>query len=325
MAIKQETRKDGFARVRVSGNFISKYGILIAFLMLFAVMGILRPSTFLTVGNQLNILRQVSINGIMAIGMTFVIITGGTDLSVGSMLAFASIVACSFAHPNEYPVFVPIIVALLIGALLGLFNGIVIAKGKVAPFIATLGTMTIARGMTQLFNGGRPINDLSTQFNFIGGGSVVGIPVPVIVFCVIVLLGWFLLNKTRFGRYVYAIGGNETTAKVSGIRVNSIYIMVYTLMGVLSALSGIVLSARVETATVIAGTGYELDAIAAVIIGGTSTSGGRGTIIGTIIGVLTMGVLSNGLDLLGVSSYYQQIVKGFIIIGAVLLDKKNKA
>ncbi|MCP1103492.1 ribose/xylose/arabinose/galactoside ABC-type transport system permease subunit [Aequitasia blattaphilus] len=325
MDIKQETRKDGFVRVKVSGNFISKYGILIAFLMLFAVMGILRPSTFLTVGNQLNILRQVSINGIMAIGMTFVIITGGTDLSVGSMLAFASIVACSFAHPNEYLVFVPIIVALLIGALLGLFNGIVIAKGKVAPFIATLGTMTIARGMTQLFNGGRPINDLSTQFNFIGGGSVIGIPVPVIVFCVIVLLGWFLLNKTRFGRYVYAIGGNETTAKVSGIRVNSIYIMVYTLMGVLSALSGIVLSARVETATVIAGTGYELDAIAAVIIGGTSTSGGRGTIIGTIIGVLTMGVLSNGLDLLGVSSYYQQIVKGFIIIGAVLLDKKNKA
>jgi ribose/xylose/arabinose/galactoside ABC-type transport system permease subunit len=239
------------------------------------------------------------------------------------MLAYSSIVACSFAHPGEYPLIVSIGVALLIGAALGLFNGIVIAKGRVAPFIVTLGMLTIARGLTQLYNGGRPINDLSKQFNFIGGGSVLGIPVPVILFLIVIGIGYFLLNKTRFGRYVYAVGGNEVTAVVSGIRVARIYIMVYTLMGVLAALSGVVLSARVETATVIAGTGYELDAIAAVTIGGTSSSGGRGTIIGTIIGVLIMGVLSNGLDLMGVSSYYQQIVKGFIIIGAVLLDKKK--
>lgn len=305
-------------------SFLNKYGIFIAFLILFACMGALRPTTFLTVSNQLNILRQISINGIIAIGMTFVIITGGIDLSVGSMLALASIISCSFAHPDEYPLIVPIIVALIIGAALGVFNGAIIAKGKVAPFIVTLGMLTIARGLTQLFNGGRPINNLSKSFNFIGGGSVLGIPVPVLIFAIIVLVGWFLLNKTRFGRYVYAIGGNETTAKVSGINIEGVYIMVYTLMGTLSALSGLVLSARVETATVIAGTGYELDAIAAVIIGGTSTSGGRGTIQGTIIGVLIMGVLSNGLDLIGVSSYYQQIIKGFIIIGAVLLDKKNK-
>jgi len=304
---------------------MSKYGILIAFLVLFAAMGAIRPATFLTVSNQLNILRQISINGIMAIGMSFVIITGGIDLSVGSMLAYASIIACSFAHPGEYPVFVPIVVALLVGALLGLFNGVVIAKGKVAPFIVTLGMLTIARGLTQLFNGGRPVNNLSPAFNFIGGGSVLGIPVPVLIFGMVVLFGWFLLNKTRFGRYVYAIGGNEITAKVSGINVDKIYIMVYTLMGTLAALSGIVLSARVETATVIAGTGYELDAIAAVIIGGTSSSGGKGTMQGTIVGILIMGVLSNGLDLIGVSSYYQQIIKGFIIIGAVLMDKKSKA
>jgi len=304
-------------------NFLEKYGILIAFLALFIVMAAMRPHTFLTINNQLNIVRQVSINGIMAIGMTFVIITGGIDLSVGSMLAYASIVACRFAHPGEYPIIVPIVIALVIGSFLGSINGIIIAKGKVAPFIATLGMMTVARGLTQLFNGGRPINNLSDTFNFIGGGSVGGIPLPVIIFVCVIALGWFLLHHTRFGRYVYAIGGNETTAKISGINVNKIYILVYTLMGLLSALSGIVLSARVETATVIAGTGYELDAIAAVIIGGTSAAGGKGTIFGTIIGVLIMGVLSNGLDLIGVSSYYQQIIKGIIIVGAVLLDKKK--
>lgn len=312
-----------FPKKLSTNDFLTKYGILLAFIILFIVMGAMRPATFLTVSNQLNILRQISINGIMAIGMTFVIITGGIDLSVGSMLAYSSIVACSFAHPGEYPLIVSIAIALLIGAALGLFNGVVVAKGKVAPFIVTLGMLTIARGLTQLYNGGRPINDLSPQFNFIGGGSVLGVPVPVIIFLIVIGVGYFLLNKTRFGRYVYAVGGNETTAVVSGIRVARIYIMVYTLMGVLAALSGVVLSARVETATVIAGTGYELDAIAAVTIGGTSSSGGRGTIIGTIIGVLIMGVLSNGLDLMGVSSYYQQIVKGFIIIGAVLLDKKK--
>ncbi|ONI42794.1 sugar ABC transporter permease [Candidatus Epulonipiscium fishelsonii] len=306
-----------------SKHFLEKYGILLAFIILFAIMAFMRPRTFLTVNNQLNIIRQVSINGIMAIGMTFVIITGGIDLSVGSMLAYASIVACSFAHPGEYPLYIPILVALGIGAVLGCVNGTIVAKGKVAPFIATLGMMTVARGLTQLFNGGRPINNLSDEFNFIGGGSLAGIPLPVIIFGCIILFGWFLLHHTRFGRYVYAIGGNETTAKVSGINVNKIYIQVYTLMGLLSALSGIVLSARVETATVIAGTGYELDAIAAVIIGGTSASGGKGTIFGTIIGVLIMGVLSNGLDLIGVSSYYQQIIKGIIIVGAVLLDKKK--
>ena len=304
-------------------DFMKKYGIFLAFLILFLVMGVLRPATFLTAGNQRNILRQISINGIMATGMTFVIITGGIDLSVGSVLAYSSIVACSFARPGEYPLMISIVVALSIGAALGAFNGVVIAKGKVPPFIVTLGMLTIARGLTQLFNGGRPINNLSAEYNFIGGGSVIGIPVPVIILGVVILLGYFLLNKTRFGRYVYAVGGNKATAKVSGIQVDRIYIMVYTLMGALAALSGIVLSARVETATVIAGTGYELDAIAAVTIGGTSSAGGKGTIIGTVIGVLIMGVLSNGLDLLGVSSYYQQIVKGFIIIGAVLLDKKK--
>jgi ribose/xylose/arabinose/galactoside ABC-type transport system permease subunit len=305
-------------------TFIGKYGILIAFLLLFIAMGAIRPATFLTLSNQLNILRQISINGIMAIGMTFVIITGGIDLSVGSMLAYASIISCSFAHPNQFPVIVPILIALAVGALLGLFNGLVISFGNVAPFIVTLGMLTIARGLTQLFNDGRPVNDLSSSFNFIGGGSVLGLPIPIIIFAIVIAIGWFLLNKTRFGRYVYAIGGNETTARVSGINVELTLTLVYTLMGTLAALSGIVLSARVETATVIAGTGYELDAIAAVIIGGTSTSGGRGKISGTIIGVLIMGVLSNGLDLIGVSSYYQQIIKGFIIIGAVLLDKKNK-
>lgn len=301
---------------------LKEYGMFFALIALFAAMSIARPSTFFTLDNMMIMLRQVSINGIIAIGMTFVIITGGIDLSVGSMLAYSSIVACSFAHPNTYPLVVPILVALAVGALLGLFNGGVIAYGKVPPFIVTLGMLTMARGLTQLFNGGRPVNDLMDAYNFIGGGSFMGIPIPVLIFAVIAVLGWFILTKTRFGRYVYAIGGNETTAYASGINVNRIQLIVYTLMGALAGLAGVILSARVETATVIAGTGFELDAIAAVYIGGASTAGGKGTIIGTIVGVLIMGVLSNGMDLMGVSSYYQQIIKGLIIIGSVFADKR---
>jgi len=306
-------------------SLMQQYGIFIAFVALVAVFGIARFDTFLTLSNMINVMRQVSINGIMAIGMTLVIITAGIDLSVGSMLAFTAIVACSFAHPGDYPVIVSIVIALAIGAALGFFNGIVIAKGKVPPFIVTLGMLTIARGLTQIFSGGRPVNNLSESFNFIGGGMIGFLPIPVLIFVIVIAIGWFILNKTRFGRYIYAIGGNMQTAKVSGINVNKVLIGVYSIMGLLCGLAGLVLSARVETATAIAGTGYELDAIAAVYIGGASTSGGKGTIMGTVIGVLIMGVLSNGLDLTGVSSYYQQVIKGLIIIGAVLLDLNSKS
>lgn len=311
--------------VALKSKFIKyslKYGIYIVFAILCIALSIATPS-FSTISNVLNVLRQISINGIIAVGVTFVIITGGIDLSVGSVVALASIVACDFAHPGKYPVIVPILVGILIGLACGLVNGFIVSKGGVAPFIVTLGMLTVARGMTLVYNSGRPVINLSDKYNNIGGGYIFGIPIPVVILIIVVALGSFLLNFTKFGRHVYAIGGNELAAKVSGLNVDFIKIGVYGITGALSGLAGIVLSSRVMAGTVVAGQGYELDAIAAVVIGGTSLSGGIGTISGTIVGALIIGVMNNGLDLLNVTSYYQQIVKGIIIVAAVYFDKKN--
>lgn len=304
------------------GKFLMKYGIYVAFVILLVVLSV-SSSSFLTLNNVLNILRQASISGIIAVGMTFVIIRGGIDLSVGSILAFSAVVATSFAHPGEYPLVVSILLGLGAGVVLGFLNGYVISKWKVAPFIVTLGMMTAARGLTMVYTEGRPIINLSDGYNFIGGGYVAGIPLPVIVFIVVILVGVYGLHLTKFGRHVLASGGNEKASKLSGVKVNKIQIAVYTISGLTAALAGILLSSRVMTGSPILGQGYELDAIAAVVIGGTSLSGGRGTIIGTVIGVLIIGIMNNGLDLMNVSSYYQQIIKGVIIVLAVLLDKKT--
>lgn len=311
-------------KMKIDNRKLAQYGIYAVFLLLVIFFGLMRPDTFFTVNNMMIVLRQISINGILAIGMTFVIITGGIDLSVGSILAYSSIVAASFAHPGEYPLLVPVMIAIIIGALFGGINGFVISRGDIPPFVVTLSISMIARGLTQLFNGGRPVNDLDAKFNLIGGGSLFGIPIPIIIFLVVILVGAFILNKIKFGRYVLAIGGNKSTAEVSGINVKKIILLTYILSGVLSAVSGVVLTSRVQSALVGAGESYELDAIAAVVIGGTSMSGGKGTIYGTVIGVLIIGLLSNGLDLIGVSSNYQYILKGVIIISAVLFDKKSK-
>lgn len=305
------------------GKYMTKYGIYAAFLLLFVILSVTSDS-FLTVSNLLNILRQVSINGIIAIGMTFVIIRGGIDLSVGSILAFSAVVASSLAHPDTYPLIVPLAVGLFVGLLLGTVNGFVISRWNVAPFIVTLGMMTAARGMTLVYTDGRPIINLSDAYNAIGGGYVAGIPIPIIIFIVILLIGIFLLHMTKFGRHVYAAGGNERAARLSGVKTNRVQIAVYAISGLAAGLSGILLSSRVMTGSPVLGTGYELDAIAAVVIGGTSLSGGRGNMIGTLVGVLIIGTMNNGLDLLNVSSYYQQIVKGAIIVLAVLLDKKSR-
>ena len=304
-------------------QIINKYGIYLAFIFLVMILTIISPP-FLKPSNIINILRQISITGIIAVGMTFVIITGGIDLSVGSVLALSAVVAASFAHPDEYPLLVPLLLGLLVGLSLGTLNGILIAKKRLAPFIVTLGMMTAARGLSLVYTNGRPVINLSDNYNQIGGGYLAGIPLPVIAFLLILLIGVFILHFTRFGRYVYAIGGNELAAKVSGINTNRILIGVYALTGMLAGLAGIVLSSRVMSGSPSTGQGYELDAIAAVVIGGTSLSGGIGSIAGTIVGALIIGVMNNGLDLLNVSSYWQQIVKGFIIVLAVLLDKKTK-
>lgn len=319
--VKEMTLTDG--RFEIGFRALAKYGIYIAFLGLFVFLSFSSPS-FLTTQNILNILRQSSMNGIIAVGMTFVIVTGGIDLSVGAIVALAAVAATSFAHPDTYPLIVPVAVGLAVGTIAGAINGMVIARGAIAPFVATLGMMTIARGAGLVFSSGRPIINLSDEYNGIGGGQFLGIPIPVYLFAGVVLIGVFLLRFSKFGRHVYAVGGNEQASKLSGLNIGSIKVAVYSLSGLFAGFAGVVLSSRVMTGSPVAGVGYELDAIAAVVIGGTSLAGGAGSIFGTIIGTLIIGVMNNGLDLLNVSSYFQQIVKGVIIIAAVLLDQNTK-
>lgn len=303
-------------------NYLSRYGILIALLVICIILSIATPY-FFTVQNLVIVLRQVSVNGILAIGVTFVIIAGGIDLSLGSVVALTGVIAASFAHPGVYPLIVPLLIGLLTGALVGVISGLTITIGRVAPFIVTLGMMTMARGLALVWSDGRPVTNLSPAFNFIGGGDVLYIPVPILLFVLVIIVAYILLNYTTTGRYIYAVGGNEQAARASGIRVNAVKMFAYIMCSGLAALAGIVLAARITTGQPNAGVAYELDAIAAVVIGGTSLLGGRGTVTGTVIGVLIIGVINNGLDLLNVSSYYQQIIKGVIIIGAVLIDRKN--
>lgn len=309
-------------------KIISDYGIVLVLIGFCLILTVVSPY-FLTTKNILNVLRQVSVNGLISIGMTFVILTGGIDLSVGSVLAFAGVVGASFASSAirevSAPTIISVLIALLSGLALGCMTGFLISKWKLAPFIITLGTMSIARGLTYIYTDGMPIPQLDKSFLFIGKGYLLGIPIPVVLFAIAFVICWILLNKTRYGRYVYAIGGSEKSARISGINTKLIFFSVYALSGLLSALGGVILTARTTAGLPQAGTSYEMDAIAAVVIGGTSLAGGQGTLFGTLIGVLIMGVMNNGLDLLGVSSYYQQVFKGLIIIAAVLLDSFRKS
>lgn len=303
-------------------HILSEYGIIIAFLLIVILLSILTPN-FLTVRNFMNLGRQVSINTILAIGMTFVILTAGIDLSVGSIVAFAGIVSASFATGSHANLFLSLVMGLAAGLLLGFVNGLVVARWKVAPFIVTLGMMAVARGLTFIYNDGQPISNLSSSYLVIGGGSVLGIPNPIIITVLVFILFTIILYNTKFGRYVYAIGGNEMAAKISGVKVKRNLIWVYSISGLLAGLAGIMLASRVSSGLPQAGTSYELDAIAAVVIGGTSLNGGRGRLWGTLVGALIIGVINNGLDLLSVSSYWQQVVKGAIIVLAVMVDRKR--
>lgn len=321
---------------------IEQYGIIFAFIFLclsitiagefFVANNTWNENYFLTQENFLIILRQVSINGILAIGMTFVIITAGVDLSVGSVLALAGILAARFATSGSLAIgdtqnalWIPIIVAILIGAICGFINGSVIAKYNLQPFIVTMGMLSIARGLTLISTNGNPVSQLNHNFRWLGNGYILNIiPVPVIIFLIIFIISWIILNKMPFGRYVYAVGGNEKSTRTSGINVIKVKILVYTLCGVLAGIAGLILTARTGSALTNAGNGYELDAIAAVVIGGTSMIGGVGSLMGTFFGILIIGVLNNGLDLLGVQSYYQQLIKGVLIVGAVMLDPSRK-
>lgn len=293
----------------------------------FDCCGVVFKSEFFTVDNILNILRQTSVNAIIAVGMTLVILTAGIDLSVGSVLALCGAFAASLIA-IEVPVLIAVPTALFAGAALGAISGIIIAKGKVQAFIATLVTMTLLRGVTMVYTDGRPISagftDTADAFAWFGTGYALGIPVPVWLMVGVFAAVWYLLNHTRFGRYVYALGGNESATRLSGINVDRVKIGVYAICGLLAALVSIIVTSRLSSAQPTAGMGYELDAIAAVVLGGTSLMGGKGRIMGTLIGALIIGFLNNALNLLDVSSYYQMIAKAVVILLAVLVDNKNK-
>lgn len=308
-----------------SKQILQKIGPLIGLILITVILSIV-SSSFLTLENVFNVLRQVSINALIAFGMTFVILTGGIDLSVGSILALSSAITAGMLASGMDPI-LAMFIGLGSGAVMGAINGLFITKGKVAPFIATLATMTIFRGLTLVYTDGRPITGLSNSsfFEIMGRGYFGWIPVPVIWMLVCYVILYFILKKTTFGRRVYAIGGNEEASILSGIRANSVKIWIYSITGTLSALAGIILASRLDSAQPTAGASYELDAIASVVLGGTSLSGGKGWIFGTLVGALIIGVLNNGLNLMNVSSFYQQVVKGGVILLAVLLDRKKTA
>ncbi len=299
---------------------LRRFGIALAFVLLMAVLSVLSPS-FATVSNLLNIARQVSINAVLAAGMTFVILTAGIDLSVGSVLAYSGAVMAGLLAA-ELPLAVSIGAGLTLGTLLGLLNGVIITKGKVQPFIATLAMLTIARGATLVYTDGRPVTGLPDAFVWLGAGDIGRIPVPVIIMGLVFLGAHLILTRTVLGRYVYAIGGNEEAARLSGVNVIAHKTLVYAISGLLAAVSAVILTARLNSAQPTAGAGYELDAIAAVVLGGTTLAGGEGSVGGTLLGAFIIGVINNGLNLLNVSAFYQQVVKGAVILLAVLLDRR---
>jgi len=303
---------------------------LIALIVLVVALAVL-SDRFLTFANQRNILLQISVNLCLSIGMTLVILTGGIDLSVGAMLALAGAVAAGLLKNGltlkalgvvlQFTPFGAMGAGIAVGSALGLFNGIAITRFKLPPFVATLGMLSIGRGLTMLWTGGFPITDLGPQFGFIGAGFWMGVPMAVWISAALVAIFYVVSQRTTLGRYIYAVGGNERATAYSGVNVDRVKLWVYALCGALAGVAGLIVTARLDAADPKAGLGYELDSIAAVVIGGISLSGGRGSIFGTVLGCLIIGVLNNGLFLLDVSPFWQQVVKGFVIIAAVALDK----
>ncbi len=310
-----------FRETRDIGGILEKFGILSAYVVLVIVATILSPR-FLTSLNLLNVARQISIFGILAIGQTFVILTGGIDLSVGSVLALV-VVLVGGVLP-EYGIFAAILVGLAIGTLMGIINGLGITLGNIQPFIMTLGMLGIARGIAYIYTGGMPIPVLNKSFLFIGNGYVLGVPVPAIIFIALVIIAALILRYTVFGRYVYAIGSNAEAARLSGINVDLNKTFVYALCGLTAGIAGILYASQLAVAPPIAGEGYELDAIAAVVVGGASMFGGEGGMFGTFLGALIIGSLSNILNLTGVSPFVQRLAKGLLIIGAVMIKARGR-
>lgn len=301
---------------------LRKGGVILGFLVLCAAISIATPA-FLTKTNILNLLRQSSIVGVIAAGMTFVIISGNFDISVGAIAAFCGAITLKALLSGVFLPFA-IFLGLLSGAFIGLINGVLVAKLGMPSLIATMGMVTVVRGSLLILTGGYPISGTTKAFANIGNGYIIGIPIPVIIFMITILISHIILTKTRFGRYIYSVGGNSEASRLSGINVDFYKISVFVINGLLAALAGIILTSRLSTATPVAGEGYDMDAIAAVVIGGTSVAGGEGSALKTIIGVLLMSVINNGFNLLGINIYFQYVFKGFIIIAAVGFDSYNR-
>ena len=311
--------QNGFVRY-----FKENMGTLIGLLAMCLILSFTTNGVFYSQRNLVNVLRQVSSNACLAFGMTFAIITGGIDLSVGSILALSGTLSAGFIANNNMPVAQAVILAIVIGTALGLFDGFVIAKTTIPPFIVTLAMMQIARGAAYIYSNGQPIRAMFPDYQIIGTGWLGPIPYPVISMVVFLIICVVLLSKTRFGRHVYAVGGNDKAAIFSGVNVARTKILVYTMSGFLAAFTGVVLCARMASGQPTAGQSFEMDAIAATVLGGTSMSGGVGKIGSTMIGVLIIGVLNNGLNLLGLNSFWQQIAKGIVILLAVYVDMLKK-
>jgi len=297
-----------------------EYPAIVGFIGVVILFSIL-SDRFLTLSNFVNVLRQVSMQAIIAFGMTVVIISGGIDLSVGSVFALSAAILASIVRNNS--IFLGILSALLVGAAFGFFNGLIITKGRLQPFIVTLATMAIARSLTLAYMEGMPITGFPDSFRFIGAGDIAGIPVPVLIMFALLGLIFYLTKYTKFGLYAYSIGGNELAAKLSGVKVDAYKISFYVLSGLLTAASAVILTSRLNSAQPTFGVGYELDAIAAVVLGGASLSGGKGSVIGTLFGALIMGILNNGMNILNVSPFYQDAVKGIVILTAVLVERED--
>ncbi len=312
--------------------YLIKFQSLIALFALCLLISILSDK-FLTVSNGWNVMRQISVNICISVGMTLIVLTAGIDLSVGSVLALCGAITAGLLKngiqvPSAdlfigFTLLGGILCGIMLGVFLGAFNGWVITKFKVPPFVATLAMLTIARGLTLLYTEGFPISGLGADFSYIGTGWLFGIPVPVWISAIIVGVAVIVTNKTRLGRYIYAIGGNESASRLSGINISRVKIIVYSIGGALAAIGGLIVTSRLDSAQPNAGISYELDSIAAVVIGGTSLSGGKGSIMGTVLGAIIIGVLNNGLVLLNVSPFWQQVVKGGVILLAVIIDKSN--
>jgi ribose transport system permease protein len=311
-----EALRGGVAAGRLSAA--RQFGTLIGLVVLSVVLWALTPH-FLTVPNMLNVAQQTSINAIVAVGMTFVILSGGIDLSVGSIVALAGVVLGTALQSGQ-SLSIALPLSILVGLGCGLVNGALVSWGGLPPFIVTLGMMSIARGMALLYTEGRPVSGFEESFRSLATGHIGFVPASVVIMIAVYVIAHVVLTRTLFGRYVYAIGGNEEATRLSGVRVRLHKTAIYGVSGLMSAVAAVILTARLNSAQPIAGMMYELDAIAATVIGGTSLMGGEGTLVGTLIGALIMGVLRNGLNLLGVSSFLQQIVIGAVIVGAVLVD-----